>query len=1139
MEINMNKKALLEYALFARKELETQITLSLNEIGIYDNKIARANIVGEYTIIEGIQQSFPKRLYGLRERMIDSNFKDAIFSNIVEEFAYTWFNRIIAIRFMEVHDYFPHGFRVLTSRDGSYEPEILKSLPYVKDELGLDLTLCQTLREQGKTEDLYRYVLFQQCRTLGKIIPLLFDDKDEYLELVLPKNLLSKDSVIRKIECIPEKDFLNDVEIVGWLYQFYVAGNREEYRHLKTVTKETLPTLSQVFTPDWIVRYLSQNSLGKLWLDNNTSSTLSNQMPFLIKSKKVLEKNNFQIENIKVLEPCCGSGHILVYLFDLLFEMYKEKGYEKSEIPQLIFKNNLVGFDIDKRAVQLSQFSLLMKARSIDKRFFLKGREVIPNVFEIQDSKLLVDLDYKKYLISLPLQKGTKDTIEYLVNVYSNAKIIGSLLKIKKLDYQAVRCDIQSLQKKYIPNILEMPFFEYGLLRIINLCTFSSFLCNQYDVLITNPPYCGISKMEPEEKLYFSKMYPNSKNDLFAMFMDTDFLKPDGILAIVNPDSWMFLSSFQNLREELLKSKSILTLSQIGLGAFDATVQTTMFVLINKKDVTGTFFKLDSNKKDEKETVLLSEIANEESQKRFTSSSKFFSTIPGKQIAYWVKNTDIFTYSSISKEFVSGGRNKTHDNEKYVRYWWEVNDFDRWQPYANGGDFRRWYGNRIYVVDWSKEARNSYDSHGGLYNNKFWGKEGVCWNLITSYKNSFRLKTPDEHFSSASPTIISNNHISDLLVLGFLNTEVAAYLLNILNPTLNTTVGDVLSLPYFDGGKSDEIIKLVERNIQLTKEDWDDCELSKDFLVHPLINGNSIKETFDCYSKICCDRFNELKANEQELNDIFSKALELNDISFTVLDRDISIRIPTQEDASKSLISFLIGVCLGRFKLPNKDTCNIFSDGIAPIFKFVGIEMGLTNQIVSLIVSIYGKESLNENLDFLSTGLGKKPSESPIECINRYLNDTFYSDHVRLYQKRPIYWMLSSGKKGAFKSLIYICKYTANTLASINRNHLLPRIVLYKAEHERLLDKSKSLSLDEREKSKLEIKMKEVSDCEQELYLYGQVFDHVSNKYIDIDLNKGIKSNYLVFQNVSLVVDGLSIKKNLLEPLGIENEKKV
>ena len=612
----MNKKALLEYALFARKELETQIALSLNKLGIYKDHITKANVVGDFTIIEGTQETFPKRVYELRKSIVENEFhlKNQKFDNVVEEFAYTWFNRIIAIRFMEVHDYFPHGFRVLTSRDGTYEPEIMKNLPYVLEELDLKESVIRSLKEQNKIEELYRYVLFKQCNRLSKVFPDLFSNGEEYLELLLPNNLLSQVSIIRKLESIPEEDFLNDVEIVGWLYQYYVASNREEFRKAKIVTKDLIPTLSQIFTPDWIVRYMAENSVGRLWLESYPNSSLRSDLKYYVddgkqddETNKKLEEikyKNVDPEKIKVIEPCSGSGHILVYVFDLLFKMYLEKGYNSKDIPSLILKNNLYGLDIDKRAAQLAQFSLIMKARSIDNRFFNEDRFIRPRVFEIIDSKLLKETNYHESMKSLHFSEDSIKMVDFLYDTFENAKIIGSLLRIPVRDYSGLMDDIKRCRDLESPNLLEYSFYHAGIDCIKYLVKVAMTLSSKYDVVITNPPYLGISNLEEPGKSYLIKNYPDSKSDMFAMFMEVDYIKKNGFRAIVNPDSWMFLVSFENLRKKIIKNEMVVSMLHLGMGAFDAVVQTTTFVLRNTAiPSNGVYFRLVDEK--DKEAAFL------------------------------------------------------------------------------------------------------------------------------------------------------------------------------------------------------------------------------------------------------------------------------------------------------------------------------------------------------------------------------------------------------------------------------------------------------------------------------------------------------------------------------------------------------
>ncbi len=618
----MNKKALLDYALFARKELETQIALGLNKLGIYKDKILKANVVGDYTIIEGNQDSLPKRVYSLRKTMISEYFEGgSSFDTVVEEFAYTWFNRIVAIRFMEIHDYFSHGFRVLTSRDGSYEPEILNNLPYVASELNLKEDIVRSLKEQNKTEDLYRYVLVKQCEALSKVIPDIFDVRETYLELLLPNNLLSQESVIRKIESIPEEDFMNDVEVVGWLYQFYNSVKKDEvFASKETITKDTLPAVTQLFTPDWIVRYMADNSVGRLWLESYPNSSLKQSLKYYVDDAKQDEETqkkldeikykNVNPEEIKIIEPCCGSGHILVYVFDLLLNMYLEQGYNKRDIPGLILKNNLYGLDVDKRAAQLAKFSLIMKARSIDNRFFNEDRFVNPKVYEIKDSQLLLNFehDYKDSMEALHFSKESIQLAEYLVDTFKYGKVIGSLLKVAPKDYSKLVEDMKRCREVESPGIFHGDFYDRGIKRLRQLVRVASVLARKYDVMITNPPYIGISTLEEPAKNYAVKYYPDSKTDMFAMFMETDFVRKNGFLSMINMHSWMFLSSYEKLRKKIIQQKCIVNMIHLGAHAFETiggeVVQTTSFVIRNCFiPSNGVYFRLVDEK--DKEAAFL------------------------------------------------------------------------------------------------------------------------------------------------------------------------------------------------------------------------------------------------------------------------------------------------------------------------------------------------------------------------------------------------------------------------------------------------------------------------------------------------------------------------------------------------------
>ena len=613
----MDKRQLQAYAVWAKENLETQIEVSLKTLGIFsDTDIKNAKIIGDVVVIEGDDHSYPRDLYSKRNSIVNL-VKSEGYKQVIEEFAYTWFNRFVALRFMEVHDFIPHGFRVLSSRDGSVEPEVLKNLPLIKDGLGIDLLQCEKLKSVG-VEELYRYVLFRQCKALSGILPMLFEADYDYLELLLPKTLLLGDTILTKLIALGDEPFLDDVEILGWMYQFYISAKKDEVNKTKqTITKDTLPAVTQLFTPDWIVRYMAENSVGRLWMESYPDSSLRGEMRYYVESPEQPEEVQRKIasikyrdvnpENIKIIEPCCGSGHILVYVFNLLYKMYEEKGYQKREIPSLILSKNLFGLDVDKRASQLAAFSLVMKARSVNPRFFSATYYVKPNVYERWDSRGLFNIAYKQLLAETnALSHDAIEDIEKLADSFRNAKTIGSLLKIKHINWERIAETLDLLENKVVYNIFNERLNSVGIRLIKKLVKQAQILSDKYDVMITNPPYIGISSMEEPVREYANTFYPNSKSDVFAMFMETEFVKSNGFLAMINMHNWMFLSSYEKLRNNLIITQEMIAMVHLGAHAFETiggeVVKTTSFVLRNGiYGGNGVYFQLvDSNDKQKK-----------------------------------------------------------------------------------------------------------------------------------------------------------------------------------------------------------------------------------------------------------------------------------------------------------------------------------------------------------------------------------------------------------------------------------------------------------------------------------------------------------------------------------------------------------
>lgn len=1176
----MNKKALEDYALFARNELETQIALSLNKLGIYKDRILKANIVGDLTVIEGTQETFPKRVYELRDTILNSfKLKDENFEHVVEEFAYTWFNRIIAIRFMEVHDYFDHGFKVLTSSDGSYEPDILKNAHFLIDELNLDVNVIQSLKDQNKIEELYRYILFKQCNALNDILPELFDKDQNYMELLLPQNLLSNDSVIRKITSIPEEDFMNDVEVVGWLYQFYNKVKKDGINSSKSkITKDTLPAVTQLFTPDWIVRYMAENSVGRIWLESYPNSPIKGDMKYYVEDaeqtedvKKKLEEikyKNVNPEDIKIIEPCCGSGHILVYIFELLFKMYKEKSYNEKDIPGYILKNNLYGLDIDKRAAQLAKFSLIMKARSIDSRFFNKNRFVKPRVFEIVDSTVLLETDYKKHMKNLHFSNESIETAEYLVETFRYAKTIGSLLKVENKNYSALLDDVNRCEKNELADVFENEFYVFGLKELKKLVILAITMCRKYDVMITNPPYRPITDFEKMFRNFADTNYPDSKNDLFSMFMESNYIKENGFLSMINMHSWMFIKSFNKLRTKMI-DENFVNVLHLGKHAFDSIpgefVQTVAFIKRNSKNIDNKTIFID-------DTSIYGENEKKENfykANRYSVSVSNFKYTSGNAFSYWISENVLANYCEpkLGDNGIVITGMTIGLNDKYLRLWYEVNfkkislyyddikkiDIKKnyWIPYSKGGLRVNWYGGYDYIVNW---AENGNFNRSKTTMKDLYLKKAITWPFISG--DNITAKILPKGFLwdvSGSPCFFDDKIFN--YVLALLVSKVSDIFVKAQNPTNNVQSNDIACIPFrYNMNISFEINNMVEECIRISKNNWDMKEISWDFKINPLlqIRSSRINDVFSEFNRKVLSNSALLAENEKRINELLIKEYDLGDDanSFNNSVELIAIKVDV---VIKDFLSYLVGVIMGRYSLEHEGLIYaggefdkskygdyVDDDGIIPLYEYVGIEDSLTTGICNLVKRIYGDTYYKENLDFIANALDRKPTEGAEEAINRYLNDSFYNDHLKTYQKRPIYWMLSSGKPGAFKCLIYLHRYTKNTLAIINSKYFLPRTAMYKAERERLEEKLKLAEL--RDKKNIEKELTRIEACEQELLEYGQVLDHVANMCLNdeitIDLDDGVKVNYVKFQNQTLEINGATIKKNLLVPFGLESEKK-
>jgi hypothetical protein len=1188
----VNKKKLQEFATWAKQNLERQIELSLKKIGIYsDSDIKQSKVQGDVTIIEGVETTFKKQFNNQREEIINV-IKDDGYKHTVEQFASTWFNRIVALRFLEVHDYLDHGFKLFPKGTNTL-PEILSKLALVKNDLKLDMRHIEELVSSGKNnEELYRYVLFQQCNALGKALPMLFSSDMSHLEYFIPSPLLFGDTIINKLIEIDEADFKEDVEIIGWLYQFYIAIKKDEvYASKTTITKDTLPAVTQLFTPNWIVKYMAENSIGRIWLESYPSSAIKSEMKYYVdeakqepdveEKLKAIRYQNVNPEDIKIIEPCSGSGHILVYCFDLLLKMYQEKGYNKKDIPSLILKNNLVGFDIDQRATQLASFSLVMRARSIDTKFFDEARYVKPKVYEIIDSKALKDCSYngksykeiikdynsKQWKGENQLTEDELKAIESLVELFDDAKVIGSLLKVNHGKYLSIHHKlIENIKDKTLRDIFTSAFFEHEFKDLLAILNVAHYLSQKYNVMITNPPYIGISGLESGPKSYLTQNYPDSKTDMFAMFMETDFVRKNGFTSMINMHSWMFLQSYDRLRFKLLRNKYVDNLLHLGTRAFEMisgeVVQTATFIIreafASKKSL---YIDLTShNSSDSKQQVFINGNA-----KAYVTNQDYFLHLPSYVFAY--KMTPIIKKAYEKMDRLNSyirvvqGLN-TSDNDLYVRKWSEldvnkisfsaINSNDtykfKWFPYAKGGGSRKWYGQKEYVVLWEnngKVLKSIKNKNGKIksrsQNTSLYFQKGLTYSSISNKAISLRVLS-NEVFGGGGAGIFSHHNIDS--IQGFLNSSVPNYILMQMNNTLNYLINDVLNLPYSRIVDNAYIAKLVSDCVAHSKSDWDSSETSWDFKKHPLLGVGKLTKLFSDYQSITKTNFSILKANEEELNDYFINLYGLQgELMKEVDDKNVFISIADIERDTKSLISYLVGVLMGRYSLSEEGLVfaggtfdplrygshDVDRDGIIPIYSDISIDGGLVHRITGLIKEVYGKDHYRDNINFIAEALGKKANETSEETLNRYLNDGFYQDHLKTYQKRPIYWMFSSGKSSGFKCLIYMHRYNKDTLAIINASYFQPATTILRnqiTEVERQM-----VSAGDVEKRLLEKKRLMIVEQLNEAREYGQVLDYMANKYVSIDLDDGVKVNYAKFQGIEVTTNNGKVKKDLLIPI--------
>jgi type II restriction/modification system DNA methylase subunit YeeA len=1209
---NMDKTAIKNFAVWARKKLIEDIKQKAYEIGITEREIKEPEVSASDTMIIG-DRSLNKAEMTQRNSLV-SRIKEKGFNNVIEEVAYTWFNRFIALRFMEINEYIPTGVRILSSIEpGKKEPDIIKEALNI--DLDLDKELVYTLQDDNDTESLYTYLLVKQCNALKEILPGLFEKIEDYTEILLPSNLLAEGSVIRQlVDDISEEDFKDQVEIIGWMYQYYISEKKDEvFEVLKKnikITKENIPAATQLFTPNWIVKYMVENSLGRLWLEGHPNEELKSKWKYYLDEakqepdvqrqlKEIREKSkDIRPEDIKVLDPAMGSGHILVYAFDVLYDIYKSEGYSERDIPRLILENNLYGLDIDDRAAQLAYFAVMMKARSKSRRIFREKIDV--NVCSIQESNGLVDSgkavdsgQWVEYFVQGAAESERvklKADIEYLINVFHDAKEYGSVLEVKPIDFDVIERRVEEIRNGGTEDLFEYQYRNIILDKIPALVKQARIMSQKYDVVVTNPPYMGSKGMNGKLLEFLKKKYPDSKSDLFAVFMEVPYVKHNGMLAMINQHSWMFLSSLEKLRENIISTKTIINMIHLGSRAFEEiggeVVQATTFIFRDRytKDYKSVFIRLvDIKDAQEKENVMLSAKDNDK-KLYFNAVSDNFKAIPGLPIAYWVSDKVRFIFESGDKLGVLakiGQGLKTGDNNKFLRKWFEVDITNmlfncksrsesmklnqKWYPYANGGEFRKWYGNFDDVVNWQYdgiEIRNFFDDNNKLrsrlQNMSYYFKSGLTWSAITSKDLSIRF-VPESIIYGGAGYGVFNSQLSLYYLMGLLNSKLPRLLVKCLSETMNFEVGVLEKIPIIVR-QTTQVENITKENVLLSCREWDSFETSWDFKKHPFFNykgsSNSIEQAFNNWEHFTEKQFNQLKANEEELNRIFIEIYGLQDeLTPEVEDKDVTIRKANRERDIKSFISYAVGCMFGRYSIDAdgliyaggdfkdkwkyedgqwkvrkrvKDeegkvvedawvdaTFAPDTDNVVPITDDEYFEDDIVNRFIEFLKVTFGEDTLEENLDYIADTLGKKVSETARQAIRRYFLKDFYKDHVKVYQKRPIYWLFDSGKQDGFKALIYMHRYDEFTVARVRTDYLHKLQKSYEAEIKRL-DIVIESNVSQREKTNARKNKEQILKQMEECLQYDQVIAHVANRRIQIDLDDGVKVNYAKFQGVEI-----------------------
>ena len=1140
----MNKNAIKKFATESRRELISRVSQRALKYGISDQEVGNPN---DDSVNGHLLSSTEKK----QRAALIAQIKEKGYEQVMEEVAYTWFNRFSALRFMEVNGYLPTRVRVFTDENNAFKPQILTEAIHMELD-GLDMENVYVYKEANDNDELYKYLLITQCNALNSVLPGMFQKISDYTELLFPDNLLREGSVIQQmIELIPEDDWKDQVQIIGWLYQYYNSEKKDDvFAALKKnvkITKENIPAATQLFTPDWIVRYMVENSLGRLWVEGHPNDELKSQWKYYLEEAEQEPDVQAQLasireeykalkpEDILCIDPCSGSGHILVYMFDVLVQIYEAYGVDTRTAVASIVENNIYGLDIDDRAAQLAYFSVMMKACQYDKRFL--RRKVQPHVYAIVESNH-VDPNAVDYFCNGDTK--LKEAMDTIISELHDAKEYGSILTVTPQDWSALYDRFAEITEDI--NMSR----ETTLKELLPLVQVAETLAQKYDTVVTNPPYMNVNGMNGKLGKFIKKNYPETKSDLSTVFMEKAFsiCTSNGYMAMINIPVWMFITSYTGLRENIIQSKSIANLLHLGRGICGSDFGTTAFVIQNTeiRHKQSKFYKLyfrqgEVNSVEEKERMFFDRVGE------YISSQDFFNVIPDSPIAYWASKellNDFRQGKSASEYAFTKQGMSTCDVNRFTKYWFEVLSYDtnifdktnikKWVRYNKGGNFRKWYGNREYVVYWGENG-DSLSSNGALLRNRdVYFQPFLAWTKISSAGTGFRKFEDYFLFDGAGGSLFNKNcGIESNYLLGMLNSKVNTLILNLISPTLNFNENHIGSIPILkceDQKVIENISTIVNHAVDLSKLDWDAFETSWDFQYHPLLcKIPTIAEAFEQWKTECDDRFNQLKTNEEELNRIFIDIYGLQDeLTPEVEDKDVTVRKVDLGRDIRSFISYAVGCMFGRYSLDEDGlayaggewdnskykTFKADKDNIIPISDDEYFEDDIVGRFVEFVKVVYGEDTLEENLKFIADAIGGKGQ--PKEVIRNYFMNGFYADHCRTYQKRPIYWMFDSGKKNGFKALIYMHRYQPDTIARIRTDYVHEQQARYRTAIADLETRIANASTSER--VKLNKQLKTLNDQAMEIHEYEEKIHHLADQMISIDLDNGVKKNYEIFKDV-------------------------